>query len=154
MAQDPSLTAVGWARSLPISSGAREARDWTRTHMITLGWHRTAPDLVDSVVLAVSELVTNAHVHARSAAQLILTWDEECLHVAVHDASRQLPQQRHADDGALGGRGLLLVHLACCGGSVPLGTVVTLVTVADSSVDLQVGVADQCGMIGSVRRPE
>jgi anti-sigma regulatory factor (Ser/Thr protein kinase) len=87
----------------------KAARDWTRAHLATLGWDRTAPDLVDSVVLAVSELITNAHVHAHSAAQLILTWDEECLHVTVHDTSTRLPEQRQAADGALGGRGLLLV---------------------------------------------
>ncbi|MFD7438236.1 ATP-binding protein [Streptomyces sp. NPDC059861] len=109
MAQDSSLRAVGWARSLPVSSGVKAARDWTRTHLAALDWERTAPDLVDSVVLAVSELVTNAHVHARSTAQLILTWDTECLHVTVHDASSRLPEQRGSDDGALGGRGLLLV---------------------------------------------
>ncbi len=86
MADDSSMRAVGWARSLPISAGVREARNWTRSHMTALGWDRTAPALVDAVVLAVSELVTNAHVHAHSAAQLILTWDEECLHVTVHDA--------------------------------------------------------------------
>lgn len=109
MARDSSLRAVGWARSLPVGSGVKAARDWTRAHLAALGWERTAPDLVDSVVLAVSELVTNAHVHAHSAAQLILTWDEECLHVTVHDASTHMPQQRHAGDGALGGRGMLLV---------------------------------------------
>ncbi|AKN74080.1 ATP-binding protein [Streptomyces sp. PBH53] len=109
MADDSSMRAVGWARSLPISAGVREARDWTRSHMAALGWERTAPALVDAVVLAVSELVTNAHVHAHSAAQLILTWDEECLHVTVHDASPRLPEQRRTDHDALGGRGLLLV---------------------------------------------
>ncbi|MEU7088955.1 ATP-binding protein [Streptomyces achromogenes] len=109
MADESSMRAVGWARSLPLSAGVKEARDWTRAHMAALGWEGTAPTLVDSVVLAVSELVTNAHVHAHSAAQLILTWDEHCLHVTVHDASPRLPEQRHADHGALGGRGLLLV---------------------------------------------
>ncbi|MEU3413959.1 ATP-binding protein [Streptomyces sp. NPDC006658] len=109
MTHESSMRAVGWARSLPISSGVREAREWTRKHMSTLDWARTAPALVDSVVLAVSELVTNAHVHAHSAAQLILAWDEECLHVTVHDASPQLPEQRQPDHTALGGRGLLLV---------------------------------------------
>ncbi|WP_229816179.1 ATP-binding protein [Streptomyces lucensis] len=103
------MRAVGWARSLPVSSGVKVARDWTRAHLATLGWARTAPDLVDSVVLAVSELVTNAHVHARSTAQLILTWDQECLHVTVHDASSRLPEQRQAGDDALGGRGMVLV---------------------------------------------
>ncbi|MGW8361640.1 ATP-binding protein [Streptomyces wedmorensis] len=109
MARDPSLRAVGWARALPISSGVKTARDWTREHLVALGWDRTAPDLVDAVVLAVSELVTNAHVHARSDAQLILTRDEECLHVTVHDASSRVPEARRPDDGALGGRGMLLI---------------------------------------------
>ncbi|WP_406419341.1 ATP-binding protein [Streptomyces sp. NBC_01614] len=107
MAQD--MRAAGWARSLPISSGVKTARDWTRSHLVALGWERTAPDLVDSIVLAVSELVTNAHIHAHTTAQLILTRDEECLHVTVHDASAQLPEQRHAGDEAAGGRGLFLV---------------------------------------------
>lgn len=85
------------------------AGDWTRAHLAALGWDRAAPDLVDSVVLSVCELVTNAHLHARSTAQLILTWDEECLHVTVHDASTRLPERRQASDSAPGGRGLLLV---------------------------------------------
>ncbi|MER6218679.1 ATP-binding protein [Streptomyces sp. NPDC001272] len=109
MTQDPSVKAVGWARSLPICSGVKVAREWTREHLRMLGWERTEPDLVDSVVLAVSEMVTNAHVHARSDAQLILTWDKSCLHVTVHDASSRLPEQRRPDGGALGGRGMLLV---------------------------------------------
>ncbi|MFD9389466.1 ATP-binding protein [Streptomyces sp. NPDC060000] len=109
MAKNSSLRAVGWARSLPVSSGVKAARDWTRAHLATLSWAQDDPELVDSVLLAVSELVTNAHVHAHSAAQLILTWDEECLHVTVHDASPQLPEPRNPGDGALGGRGLLLV---------------------------------------------
>jgi anti-sigma regulatory factor (Ser/Thr protein kinase) len=105
-----SLRAVGWARSLPVSSGVKVARDWTRDHLASLGWAQTAPDLVDAVLLTVSELVTNAHTHAHSAAQLILTWDQDCLHVTVHDASPRLPEQRHPGDEALGGRGLLLIN--------------------------------------------
>ncbi|MEU9196580.1 ATP-binding protein [Streptomyces hundungensis] len=109
MAKDSSLKAVGWARSLPLSSGVKEARDWTREHLTTLAWAQQTPEVMDDVLLTVSELVTNAHVHARSAAQLILTWDEECLHVTVHDSSPRLPEQRDPDDGALGGRGLMLI---------------------------------------------
>ncbi|MFE9118959.1 ATP-binding protein [Streptomyces sp. NPDC007172] len=111
MAKDSSLKAVGWARSLPLSSSVKEARDWTREHLATLDWSRTAPDVVDAVLLTVSELVTNAHVHARSAAQLILAWDEKCLHVTVHDASPRLPEQRDPEADALGGRGLLLIDV-------------------------------------------
>ncbi|WP_330461617.1 ATP-binding protein [Streptomyces sp. NBC_00820] len=109
MAADSSMRAVGWARSLPISSGVKAARDWTREHLNTLGWDRTAPETVDAVLLTVSELVTNAHVHARSAAQLVLAWDSECLHVTVHDSSPALPEQRQPSDEAPGGRGMLLV---------------------------------------------
>lgn len=108
-ADESALRAVGWARSLPMSSSVKEARDWTRAHLETLGWSRTAPDTVDGVLLTVSELVTNAHLHARGPAQLILTWDSECLHVTVHDDSSNLPEQRQPASGALGGRGMLLV---------------------------------------------
>lgn len=104
-----SLRAVGWARSLPVSSGVKVARDWTREHLETLEWARSAPETVDAVLLTVSELVTNAHVHAQATAQLVLTWDSECLHVTVHDASPQLPEQRSPSSVATGGRGMLLV---------------------------------------------
>ncbi|MFE9370386.1 ATP-binding protein [Streptomyces sp. NPDC006711] len=110
MAKNSSLKAVGWARSLPLDSGVKEARDWTRAHLATLDWAQRAPEVVDAVLLTVSELVTNAHVHAHSAAQLILTWDEECLHVTVHDSSPQLPEQRAPDADAPGGRGLVLIE--------------------------------------------
>lgn len=109
MTRDPSMRAVGWARSLPMGRSVKAARDWTREHLESLGWDRTAPGVADSAVLTVSELVTNAHVHAHSDAQLILTWDEECLHVTVHDDSPLVPEQRDPDEAAPGGRGLLLV---------------------------------------------
>ncbi len=109
MEEQVSLTAVGWARSLPVSSGVKAARDWTREHLRSLHWSQTSPDVVDAVLLTVSELVTNAHVHAHTDAQLILTWDHECLHVTVHDTAPGLPQPRDASDDALGGRGLMLV---------------------------------------------
>ncbi|MEV3854210.1 ATP-binding protein [Streptomyces sp. NPDC050095] len=106
---DPALKAVGWARSLPIGSEVKSARDWSRARLRELGWTESAPDTADAVLLTVSELVTNAHVHARSNAQLVLTWDGECLHVTVHDSSPLPPQARRPGDDALGGRGLLLV---------------------------------------------
>ncbi|WP_369213002.1 ATP-binding protein [Streptomyces flavofungini] len=109
MEEQVSLTAVGWARSLPTSSGVKAARDWTREHLRSLHWYTTAPDVVDAVLLTVSELVTNAHVHAGDDAQLILTWDHECLHVTVHDPDPDLPEPREPSDSALGGRGLMLV---------------------------------------------
>lgn len=105
----PSVKAVGWARSLPLSTGANEARRWTRGHLEALGWTRTASDKVDDVTLIVSELVTNAHVHARSPAQLVLTWDDRWLQVSVHDASGRLPVAMPPSEERPGGRGMALV---------------------------------------------
>ncbi|MFG1809697.1 ATP-binding protein [Streptomyces sp. NPDC049040] len=109
MADDSSLRAVGWARSLPLSSRTKAARDWTRAHLATLGWQDNAPETVDAVLLTVSELVTNAHLHTGDAAQLVLTWDHECLHVTVHDPSPRMPRARPATDDGESGRGMLLV---------------------------------------------
>ncbi|MFF7975692.1 ATP-binding protein [Streptomyces sp. NPDC007905] len=106
---DSSLRAVGWARSLPLDSSIKAARDWTRDHLRSLGWTESAPETVDAVLLTVSELVTNAHVHAHSAADLVLTWDSTCLHVTVHDSSPRLPTPRPPDTERSGGRGMLLV---------------------------------------------
>ncbi|PRH75869.1 ATP-binding protein [Streptomyces solincola] len=104
-----SVRAVGWARSLPMTSTAKEARDWARAHLASLDWTAKAPDTVDSVLLAISELVTNAHVHAHSSAQLVLTWDTGCLHVAVHDSSDRLPEAHPPSTERLGGRGMFIV---------------------------------------------
>lgn len=104
-----SVKAVGWARSLPLNSGVKAARDWARAHLDSLGWTDDAPQTADAVLLTISELVTNAHVHAHSSAQLVLTWDTRCLHVAVHDASSELPTPRPPSVEHVGGRGMLLV---------------------------------------------
>jgi anti-sigma regulatory factor (Ser/Thr protein kinase) len=75
----------------------------------TLGWTEEAPDTVDSVLLTVSELITNAHVHAHSTAELVLTWDSRCLHVSVHDSGGGQPTARTPDDSESSGRGLAIV---------------------------------------------
>ncbi|MFF5446308.1 ATP-binding protein [Streptomyces sp. NPDC012888] len=103
------MRAVGWAHSFPVAEGVRAARRWTADHLETLPWTREAPDTLHSVLLAVSELVTNAHVHAASTARLVLTWDGDCLHVSVADADPHLPRPRQAAAGATSGRGLGIV---------------------------------------------
>lgn len=106
---DSTMRAVGWAQSFPASQGVAAGRHWARGHLETLDWARDAPDTVDSVLLAVSELITNAHKHAHSDAQLVLTWDSRCLHVSVHDSSSLPPAPRDRDFAALGGRGLAII---------------------------------------------
>lgn len=103
------MQAVGWARQMPVSGGVRAGREWVREHLGTLGWDEAEPELAEGVVLAVSELLTNAHVHAHSDAELVLTWDGRCLRLSVHDHSPLPPRPRTAGPHAPGGRGLVLV---------------------------------------------
>ncbi|MEU4955158.1 ATP-binding protein [Streptomyces lavendulae] len=109
------VRAVGWARSFPVSLGVREARRWCLAHLETLPWTGGAPDTVHSVLLTVSELVTNAHVHAHSSARLVLTWDGFCLHVSVADDDPELPAPRPASTRASSGRGLAIVDAVADG---------------------------------------
>ncbi|MFF5160190.1 ATP-binding protein [Streptomyces sp. NPDC000348] len=106
---ESSVRTVGWARSLPMDHGVKAARDWAREHLVSLGWDETAPETADAVLLTVSELVTNAHVHARSSAQLVMSWDNSCLHISVHDRSATLPAPREPSTERAGGRGMFLV---------------------------------------------
>ncbi|MFF3346669.1 ATP-binding protein [Streptomyces sp. NPDC002779] len=92
-----------------MHTGPKAARDWARKHLETLDWAHSAPQTVDDVLLTVSELVTNAHIHARSSARLVLTWDGQCLHVTVHDDNAALPTPRAPSGDRLGGRGMFLV---------------------------------------------
>lgn len=108
-AGEPAMKALGWARTLPVATGVRAGRVWARRHLDELGWTVYAPDTADAVVLTVSELVTNAHLHAHSDADLVLTWDGTCLYVSVHDDSVRPPSAREAGPGATSGRGLALI---------------------------------------------
>lgn len=104
-----SMKAVGWAQSFPISGGIQAGRRWARRHLRTLAWTEEAPETVDAIVLTVSELITNAHVHAHSGAQVTLTWDSTCLHVSVHDADGGELSLPSPDADRTSGRGLMLV---------------------------------------------
>ncbi|WP_329485493.1 ATP-binding protein [Kitasatospora sp. NBC_01246] len=106
---DALVRATGWARSFPIAGGVRAGRRWTRNHLRSLAWTRDAPETVDAVLLTVSELLTNAHIHAHSSAELVLVWDGRCLHVSVHDGSTAVPEPRSAGTDALNGRGMAIV---------------------------------------------
>ena len=102
---------MGWAHSFPVSGGVQAGRQWTRRQLESLAWTAAEPETVDAVVLTVSELLTNAHVHAHSDAYLILTWDGECLHVSVHDEDPTLPRRRNPRPGETSGRGVGIVRM-------------------------------------------
>lgn len=65
--------------------------------------------LVESVELLVSELVTNAIVHAHSAPRVEVALTREVIRVTVHDDDPTLPSARVPDLDRPGGRGLHLV---------------------------------------------
>ncbi|MFJ4839929.1 ATP-binding protein [Streptomyces sp. NPDC088746] len=109
MAKDTSLRAMGWAQSFPVTQGVRAGRRWTREHLASLEWTEDAPETVDAILLSVSELITNAHVHAHSDAQLVLTWDSHCLHVSVHDSDSVPPAKQPEDLTTTGGRGMAII---------------------------------------------
>lgn len=89
----------------PIS--ASKARDFVRRHLAARGLSH----LNDDVALVVSELATNAMLHARTPFRVSLHLFEETLLLEVEDGSQVGPvqvQARVLDDG---GRGLAIVGM-------------------------------------------
>ena len=76
---------------------------------------------VDSAVLVVSELSTNAVIHAQTSFSVHVSWNGEVVLVQVTDGSSLPPAINHIDNGAQGGRGLVVVDaVAEQWGSIPL----------------------------------
>ncbi len=67
-------------------------------------------DLRHDVTLLVSELVTNAILHARSELEVVLRRKGAALRVEVGDGSSLPPVIRNYEDEAMTGRGLSLVE--------------------------------------------
>jgi serine/threonine-protein kinase RsbW len=83
-----------WQAILPAAERSpglarRVARDALTTWQLT--------HLTDTVVLLISELVTNAVLHARtggSGLALLLEYHGACLRIEVHDADLRVPEPR------------------------------------------------------------
>jgi anti-sigma regulatory factor (Ser/Thr protein kinase) len=67
-------------------------------------------DVADDAVLLVSELVTNALLHARSAPVVEVEYDDELLRCVVVDDSPVVPRRRRYATDAVTGRGIALVE--------------------------------------------
>jgi DNA-binding NarL/FixJ family response regulator len=81
----------------------------------------TCDELMDTVGLLVSELVTNAVIHAHSPADVSVRLAGDSLRVEVRDGSDQPVLRRTVPDDAVGGRGLTLVEtMARRWGTYPL----------------------------------
>ncbi|MFE0802988.1 ATP-binding protein [Streptomyces sp. NPDC058812] len=100
----------------PDPSEVGRARRWARSRLAGAGIQADEP-LAETLVLLVSELVTNAVVHTGSSAVLRLVLpgavaeeaEEATVRLEVDDASDRAPVPRCVDGEATGGRGLALV---------------------------------------------
>ncbi len=109
----PDTDASGATRFAEIAvpagpAGLGEARG--RARELLTDWLVEA-DIIDSVVLLMSELVTNALVHGRSPLSARLRRTGSRVIVEVADGDPRMPRRRHADVEDEGGRGLELVSL-------------------------------------------
>ncbi|MDX3540805.1 ATP-binding protein [Streptomyces sp. MB09-01] len=97
-----------------------EARQAARAFLEALGQPAIGREQADTVVLVVSELVTNALRHGGGAYTLRLTAHPNCIEVAVEDPDPRMPRMRTPDlvDGT-GGFGWHMVN------DLSLATVVT-----------------------------
>jgi len=90
----------------PVPVSNRDARRFLRHFLDDNGLHG---DFADSAELALSEVVTNAVLHAHTEFEVALHLADGVLRVAVTDRNPQLPVQRRYADQATTGRGMDLV---------------------------------------------
>ncbi|MFJ7073895.1 SpoIIE family protein phosphatase [Streptomyces sp. NPDC098781] len=102
-----------------VPQAAGHARRFTRRTLRAWG---VPPRDRDTVLLVVSELVTNALVHTDGRVRLDLTLVNQRMRVAVADASPRTPvRPTRVSWEATGGRGILLVEaVSTAWGSVPI----------------------------------
>lgn len=98
----PSTSFVFRADPASVGAARRALRD------TLVGWG-LAP-LVETAALLVSELATNAVLHARTGLLLHLTVEQQTLRVTVADHNPTLPRRRQHGLQAGTGRGLALVE--------------------------------------------
>lgn len=89
----------------PVPQSARQAR----RHVTSLLESAGLTDVADTAALLVSEVVTNALLHARSDASLSVSVHAGAVRVEVRDTSVVPVQRRSRSTEAATGRGLLLL---------------------------------------------
>ncbi|WNM35561.1 ATP-binding protein [Streptomyces sp. Li-HN-5-11] len=94
------------------------ARDFTRQALYAWGWLPAATAdqraAAEDVLLVVSELVTNACLHAEGPDQLEITCDKKVIHIEVSDRGTGQPAPRTPHRaGRPGGHGMFIVQRLC-----------------------------------------
>jgi anti-sigma regulatory factor (Ser/Thr protein kinase) len=85
------------------------ARGFLRSALSDLGLTETSGDLIDLLVMAANELVTNAVLHARTEFTIRVLADPTRVRVEVSDANPRMPQPSPAPAHATSGRGLAII---------------------------------------------
>src|SRR5690242_7038268 len=102
--------AAAWTSTLPLDLepvSAARARKFVRLHLVGSLPGR----LANEVELVVSELVTNALVHAQPPVSLSLRAGDQTLRVEVEDGAAAVPVRVVADTLATRGRGIAIVSV-------------------------------------------
>jgi anti-sigma regulatory factor (Ser/Thr protein kinase) len=89
-----------------VAVSVADAREFTRSCLASA---RATRETVDRAVLLVSELVTNAVVHAACDVRLRVTPGSP-VRVEVHDGNPEPPQARGRERLEVGGLGLVIVE--------------------------------------------
>ena len=90
----------------PDRQNASRARKFAVEYSASIG----SDDTTDLLELLVSELVTNAILHAGTDFKLRVTYDDGLLRVEVCDTSAAKARPRHYGTGSTTGRGLALIE--------------------------------------------
>ncbi len=101
-----------WSHTQSWSGNPPAVADARRFVRACLALHHRE-DAADDVVLVVSELATNAVVHASTSFKVTLAGDTGSLVLTVWDASVSQPDYGRDDLYGLGGRGLCIVDAHC-----------------------------------------
>ncbi|MEU6705018.1 ATP-binding protein [Streptomyces wuyuanensis] len=128
--RDFSATALADWEWLPPGGLARPPEDfppgddpyaWDTSTDTGPDWDEERRAVAEDVLMVVSELVTNACLHAGGPLELVLNCTSERLRIEVSDASPVPPRPRpHADPAVPGGHGLVVLgRLSRAWGSVP-----------------------------------
>ncbi|MEW2421569.1 MULTISPECIES: ATP-binding protein [Streptomyces] len=94
------------------------ARDFARQALYAWGWLPAASAdkraAAEDVLLVVSELVTNACLHAEGPDRLLIAWDNKVIRVEVADKGTGQPAPRTPHRaGRPGGHGMFIVQRLC-----------------------------------------
>ena len=88
-------------------ASASMARDFVCVHLKLHGLEH----IFDDVAIVVSELATNAVLHARTEFTLSLAMQDGLVRLEIQDESAGLPVRSTPDELDMNGRGLMLVEL-------------------------------------------